>query len=665
MPNANQSLRDRVVRHELYLKKLANEEVRAVRELVTQAEADIQQQIERRLTWIAERGFDSSPFTLRRLEANLREVRAVARAAYREIGGKLKQDLTAVAKSEAEWAAGAVGAELSRVGVELGVGVAEGSLLSAIVTKQPFQGALLKDWAAKLGEDTFHAVRGAVRQGLLQGESIADITRRLRGTKANGFKDGILAIRRRNADAVVRTAVSSVANSAREATWKANDDLVKGVQWVSTLDDRTTPQCQVRDGLEYTLDYEPRGHSVPWGDGPGALHWNCRSTSVPVLATWKELGIDAREVTDEQRAALDGMVPSTQTFGEWLGHMRDQGRLGLVEEVLGKRRAAAFMAGQIRFRDLFNESGDFLTLEQLQLADPGRVATQALIQGGAPLAKLAEQVKAARPLPKTMAEFERMLDESVHEVNFSISNPNRSMSDVEYWNTVVGVRPDDYLDAISGGKRIVGDIELSSSRGGERTVGVYGELTSRTRSANGQFDALGSIERRVNGDNAHHGLLRLDKARRGAGIAKDVLRESFRLYREIGVKTVDLTANIDVGGYAWAKYGFVPLDYEWNILSGKLLREFRDAVSSASKRTILTGRAPAYAALTPREIAAVEKLLQSDDPRSIWALSDFVAKSGVKVGKELLLGSYWDGILALDDPMAVRRFEEYISRGAT
>jgi hypothetical protein len=129
--------------------------------------------------------------------------------------------------------------ELAGVGVELGVGIAEGPLLNAIVNKQPFQGALLKDWAAKLGEDTFHAVRGAVRQGLLQGEAIGDIVRRLRGTKANGFKDGVLAIQRRNAEAVVRTAVSSVANSAREATWKANDDLVKGVQWVSTLDDRT------------------------------------------------------------------------------------------------------------------------------------------------------------------------------------------------------------------------------------------------------------------------------------------------------------------------------------------------------------------------------------------------------------------------------------------
>lgn len=390
MPNLNQSLRDRVVRHELYLKRLANEEVRRTRELLVAAEADVQKQIERRMAWIAERGFDSSPFTLRRLEANLKEVRAVVRAAHRELGGQLRSSLIGVAKHEAGWAADAVAGELAGVGVELGVGVAEGPLLNAIVNKQPFQGALLKDWAAKLGEDTYHAVRGAVRQGLLQGEAIGDIVRRLRGTQANGFKDGVLAIRRRNAEAVVRTAVSSVANSAREATWKANDDLVKGVQWVSTLDDRTTPQCQIRDGLVYTLDYEPRGHSVPWGDGPGALHWNCRSTSVPVLATWRELGIDAREVTGEQRAALDGMVPSTQNFGEWLGHMRDQGRLGLVEEVLGKKRAAAFMAGQIKFKDLFNQKGDFLTLEQLRAADPGfREAERVVAEHKAAQAELA------------------------------------------------------------------------------------------------------------------------------------------------------------------------------------------------------------------------------------------------------------------------------------
>lgn len=661
MPNLNQSLRDRVVRHELYLKRLANEEVRRTRELLVAAEADIQKQIERRMAWIAERGFDSSPFTLRRLEANLKEVRSVVRAAHRELGGQLRSSLLGVAKHEAGWAADAVAGELAGVGVELGVGVAEGPLLSAIVNKQPFQGALLKDWTAKLGEDTYHAVRGAVRQGLLQGEAIGDIARRLRGTKANAFKDGVLAIRRRNAEAVVRTAVSSVANSAREATWKANDDLVKGVQWVSTLDDRTTPQCQVRDGLEYTLDYEPRGHSVPWGDGPGALHWNCRSTSVPVLATWKELGIDAREVTGEQRAALDGMVPSTQNFGEWLGHMRDQGRLGLVEEVLGKKRAAAFMAGEIKFKDLFNEAGDFLTLDKLKLADPGRLATQALLKGGPQLEKLAAQVakSAARPLPKDMAEFEQMLKESAHDVDVTIESPVKSMTDVEYWNKVIGVRPDDYLDAISGGRRIRGSLEFWEDHDG-RNVLIHGELTS-IPAAGEKPTVYGDISRRVIGDNAHHGLLRLSEAHNGSGIARDILRESFALYKKLGVKTVDLDANINVGGYAWAKYGFKPLDGEWNILRKSLRVKLDDLLKPANMR--LSGRGGGLNGIVfEDDYDAIVALLENDDPRSIWALAEYEV-NGTKVGKELLLGSYWHGEINLLDREAMARFEAYLARG--
>lgn len=836
MPNLNQSLRDRVVRHELYLKRLANEEVRRTRELLLAAEADVQKQIERRMAWIAERGFDSSPFTLRRLEANLKEVRAVVRAAHRELGGQLRSSLLGVAKHEAGWAAEAVAGELAGVGVELGVGVAEGPLLSAIVNKQPFQGALLKDWAAKLGEDTFHAVRGAVRQGLLQGEAIGDIVRRLRGTKANDFKDGVLAIRRRNAEAVVRTAVSSVANSAREATWKANDDLVKGVQWVSTLDDRTTPQCQIRDGLEYTLDYEPRGHSVPWGDGPGALHWNCRSTSVPVLATWKELGIDAREVTGEQRAALDGMVPSTQNFGEWLGHMRDQGRLGLVEEVLGKKRAAAFMAGEIKFKDLFNAKGDFLTLDKLKLADPGRLATQAVLKGGPALEQLAaslakpfplsawdphseeftsalnerryyhgttragidelkmgadefndyeglsltddfkyasdyagsagevhvleieatadasymrvsrdfwdgvslrkvhrpiyDEVRrrggdigdmvdlqkamerlgydgwfavgdtgsvtelrlfrsapysttkvvkmseaaaksaakkvgkvgkaAARPLPKTMAEFEKMIADSAHDVDIMIQSPVRSMTDVEYWNKVVGVRPDDYLDAISGGRRIRGSLELWEDHGG-RNVLIHGELTS-IPAAGERPTVYGDISRRVIGDNAHHGLLRLSEAHNGSGIARDILRESFALYKKLGVKTVDLDANINVGGYAWAKYGFKPDVDEWMRFT-RYATEKLDVLESSAPALKGSKRGTLRGAMTAAERRALMNLLQSKDPRTIWAIAEFETVSGVKVGKQLLLGSYWHGEINLLDREAMERFEAYLARG--
>ena len=62
-------------------------------------------------------------------------------------------------------------------------------------------------------------------------------------------------------------------------------------------------------------------------------------------------------------------------------------RQHLVEQALGKKRAAAFISGQIGFKELFNAKGDFLTLAQLQLADPSKMAevSGALIGAEAPL----------------------------------------------------------------------------------------------------------------------------------------------------------------------------------------------------------------------------------------------------------------------------------------
>lgn len=378
----SQSLRDRIVRHEVLLHRLSNKMTADLVTLLRKAEKDTVKQIEKRLSWIAEKGYDSSPYTLARLESNLSEVQAVLKSGVAKATGNLSGDLRKLSKYEGAWAAGALENTMRATGIELGVGLAEGDLLRAIVTKEPFRGGLLREWTANLQRTTASGMKNAVRQGLLQGESIAKIVQRVRGTKAAGFKDGVMQMTRRNAEAVVRTAVSHVANAAREATWKENDDVIKGVQWVSTLDDRTTPECAIRDGKLYGLDYEPIGHSVPWNDGPGALHWNCRSTSAPVLKSWKEMGIDAREITGEQRAAMDGFVPADQDFGRWATDMAAKGEKQVLVDLFGVKRANALLDRQIKFKDLFNSKGEFLSLKELKLADPaaGAAATKAIIK---------------------------------------------------------------------------------------------------------------------------------------------------------------------------------------------------------------------------------------------------------------------------------------------
>jgi SPP1 gp7 family putative phage head morphogenesis protein len=332
--------------------------------LLVDAERDVQRQIDRRLGWIAERGYDSSPYTLKRLKANLEEIRLVLREAYRTIGKTIRADLQDLASVEASFAHASLTGALESVGLSLGVGIAEGELLRQIVAARPFQGALLRDWVAKLERDAFTRVAGAVRQGMLQGESISEIVRRLRGTRAGRFADGILAIGRREAETVVRTAVAHVANNAREATWDENEDLISGLQWVATLDGRTCEVCMPRDGKLYTMDHRPKGHAIPWGAGPGKMHMRDRCTSAPVLKSWRELGISASEVTGEQRAALDGFVPADTTFAEWIVSQP----AAVQNRALGVRRATLLRSGEETFSELFDRRGHLVLLEELEAA---------------------------------------------------------------------------------------------------------------------------------------------------------------------------------------------------------------------------------------------------------------------------------------------------------
>lgn len=359
---ANATLLDRSLRHEVGLRRLSNATVRKIIAALNQAEGELERKIRTRLGWIADRGFEASDYTLRRLEVNLAEVRKVLREAYRAAGVELRRELVNVAAYEVGFQGRLIGGALRGAGVEveLGTGLSR-DLLKAIVERRPFQGGLLRDWARKLEADAYTRVRGAIRQGLLQGEGIDQIVRRVRGTRAKAYADGALQATRREAEAVVRTAVSHTLNGARDEMFMANADLLKGVQWVSTLDARTCEECMIRDGLLYDLNHNPIDHSVPWDSGAGRLHINDRCTSVAVLKSWRELGIDAKKASPESRASMNGEVPGRTTFASWIRRQP----AAVQDEVLGVTRGRALRRGEAGFSDFFDDRGRLLTLEQL------------------------------------------------------------------------------------------------------------------------------------------------------------------------------------------------------------------------------------------------------------------------------------------------------------
>jgi len=207
-----------------------------------------------------------------------------------------------------------------------------------------------------------------VRNGLLTGETTQSIAKRLTGQLQFGealsvkqliAKGGQLTSMADNqVMALVRTSINQVANAASQQVYEANQDVTKKYRYIATLDTRTSAICRALDGREFE-----------YGKGPlPPQHFNCRSTTVPVI-NYEELGFDAPpSVTKGKRASIDGPVPVNTSYGEWL---KKQPRSVQVE-VLGKDKVPYFnrLVKEYGPRDaiakLVRDDGSELTLEQLR-----------------------------------------------------------------------------------------------------------------------------------------------------------------------------------------------------------------------------------------------------------------------------------------------------------
>lgn len=224
------------------------------------------------------RAEDLSANKYAKLNALLKQTTAQIIDAYSQIDGVTKDDLKQLATLEGKQAVkiinGIIGADVVSVALSP-------KQLEAIVDAPVIFGNSSSKWWEAQAEDLRAKFAQQMQQGLLLGEGIDELARRVRGTKANGFADGIMEKKKREADALVRSSVISTANEARLRTMSEMSDLVKGIQWVSTLDNRTTPICRALDGKVWRLpDFEPVGHDKKW-PGPTA-HWNCFTGDVPV-----------------------------------------------------------------------------------------------------------------------------------------------------------------------------------------------------------------------------------------------------------------------------------------------------------------------------------------------------------------------------------------------
>lgn len=210
------------------------------------------------------------------------------------------------------------------------------------------------------------------------------------------------------------------------------------------------------------------------------------------------------------------------------------------------------------------------------------------------------------------------------------------------WDTFMSMPPADFKKQFTEALEASGEKTTIRMMAPNETTLV---VTSLLGDAGNQGDAEGMVTRRFSFDDGvrmpprvEHSVFFLGEGLQGKGIAKRVLKDHMQLYQRMGVSSVRVDAGDDVGGYAWAKFGFVPNQPSWNKL--------RDLVGKRLDRD---------EKVSPADKAIVRRLLTLDDPKTIWPLADY--RNGI--GRELLLGTSWTGHLRLSDEQAMRRFRAY------
>lgn len=345
--SVNDEIQDRTIRHSVYLERYKSSEVRKIRQFLnTSILPDLRDKIEKRLARILERGSDLGAETTARLKELEKEITKWSNDMANATKAVVTGDMTDLTRDEMDWQVRTIKESL---GFDLDMVVPAVRAVVKATKATSFAGSTLDQWFDSLSRSTQRGIMTAVNRGIVEGETTDQIIRRIRGTKALNYTDGVFETTRRQAETIARSTVNHVTNQARTELFKDNADIIEGLKWVSTLDSRTSWICAGLDGKVFPLD---KGQRPP-------AHPNCRSTMTAVLKNADELGL--KDIPEGKRASIDGQVPASTTYGEWLKRQPAT----VQKEVLGATRMKLFNEGNLDISRFVSDGLEPLNLKQL------------------------------------------------------------------------------------------------------------------------------------------------------------------------------------------------------------------------------------------------------------------------------------------------------------
>ena len=195
-------------------------------------------------------------------------------------------------------------------------------------------------------------IKNGIRDGLDNGKIITNIKRTGTAIASNQIRT------------LVRTGITEVSSFIAKETYRLNEDVVKGFQYVATLDSRTSLICARLDGKIYSLDNDTSPKPPQ--------HFNCRSTTIPVVKSAKQLENTSnnriskrklKRMSEGRRASINGQVPARTTYSEWLSTQGNEVKLTLLGS---QERVNLFNTGKLKLTQFSNKEGKLLSIDKLR-----------------------------------------------------------------------------------------------------------------------------------------------------------------------------------------------------------------------------------------------------------------------------------------------------------
>ena len=332
MQSTNEILQDLITTRSLFLERVKGNFSNQIAKLY----ADLFDDVEKKIL--------SADVDMSKLNQLIKEINRNLTVPFADIGN----DLIELAQDENKFTTKALN---DSIGVNIAQGLASAKIVEKVATQSLIEGALLKDWFSSLNASLQFDIDREIKLGFTQGETTKEIRDRLQ----NRFK-----INAKNADSVILTATSTIANNIRESVYQENKSLFSEYVHASVLDSRVTEVCAIRDNKRWDFTtHKPINHSLPFRQSP--LHFRCRSVLFPIVKGWQELEKEFN-IPEATRSSIDGQIPQSTSFTKLFeGKGADFQR-----EYLGAKKYELYKQNKLSFTDLFDTRGNPLTVKQLK-----------------------------------------------------------------------------------------------------------------------------------------------------------------------------------------------------------------------------------------------------------------------------------------------------------